>query len=82
MAANSFAGAHRFKDGVDAENEFGHFLHAGIVGAGVEDAQVNGGMLLSWPVMLSDQGTSSRSVELLVPSVPVDRFMSAANLAC
>lgn len=43
---NSLAGEHQFKSRVDAENEFGHFLYAGIVGAGVEDAQVNGGMLL------------------------------------
>lgn len=45
MAANSLAGAHRFKSRVDAEKEICHLLYAGIVGAGVEDAQVNGGML-------------------------------------
>ena len=39
---NSLAGANRFKSRVDTENEFGHFLYAGIVGAGVEGAQVNG----------------------------------------
>lgn len=42
MAANSLAGTDRFKGRVDAENEFGHFLYAGIIDAGVEDAQVVG----------------------------------------
>ncbi len=45
MAAKSLAGADRFKRRVDAENEIGHLLFAGIVGAGVQDPQVNREML-------------------------------------
>lgn len=51
MAADYLAGAHRFDDRVDAENEIGHFFHADIVGAGVEDEQVNAAML---PVVARD----------------------------
>lgn len=45
IAANSVAGAHRFKSRVDAENEIGHLLYAGIVSAGVEDSQIDIEML-------------------------------------
>ncbi|GLS40643.1 hypothetical protein GCM10010869_62400 [Mesorhizobium tianshanense] len=38
-------GADRFNCWVDAENEFSHFLFAGIVSAGVQDPQVDLEML-------------------------------------
>lgn len=49
MAADSLAG--EVLRPVNAENEIGHVLDAGIVGAGIEDAQINGAML---PVVARD----------------------------